>query len=131
MTFFSIVKPVFRENRDFYLFYYSAILKDHLFFSRLSRALKLKSLSSNRKYIFKNLVEKYVRLIEKNKRKLMLLLLSLSNMPEYAWICAYISRILNMPRVLNMAKYWIWQSSEYVKLLNMTGFSIYECYTAF
>ena len=36
-------------------------------------------------------------------------------MPE----CAYISRILNMPWVLNMPKFRIWKSSEYRKVLNM------------
>ena len=41
-------------------------------------------------------------------------------MPE----CAYINRILNMPRVLNMPK------SERGKVLNMAELSICECYTA-
>ena len=37
------------------------------------------------------------------------------NMPD----CAYINRILNMPWVLTMLKFWIWQSSEYGRVLNM------------
>ena len=39
-------------------------------------------------------------------------------MPEYASICLY-KQILNMPCVLNMPKFWIWQGSEYGRALNM------------
>ena len=56
--------------------------------------------------------------VKKNKRNLMLLYLSLLNVlniPE----CTYISGILNMPRVLNMPNFWIWQSSENASVLNM------------
>ena len=34
-------------------------------------------------------------------------------MPEYAQI----NRVLNMPQALNMSKFWIWQSSEYGRVL--------------
>ena len=27
-TFFSMIKPIFREKREFYLFFYDAIFKD-------------------------------------------------------------------------------------------------------
>ena len=36
-------------------------------------------------------------------------------MPE----CAKIDKILNMPMILNMPKFWIWQSYEYDRVLNM------------
>ena len=36
-------------------------------------------------------------------------------MPE----CAKINRIVDMPRVLNMSKFRIWQSSEHGSVLNM------------
>ena len=36
-------------------------------------------------------------------------------MPE----CAYISRILNMPGLESMSKFWIWQSSAYGRVFNM------------
>ena len=39
--------------------------------------------------------------------------------------CAYINSILNMLWVLNMP------NSEYVKVLNMAGFSMCQRYTAF
>ena len=31
----------------------------------------------------------------------------------------YINKILNMPRVPKMPKFWLWQSSEYGRVLNM------------
>ena len=40
-------------------------------------------------------------------------------MPEYAWIYAYLNRILNMPWVLSMPKFLIWYSSEFGRVLNM------------
>ena len=40
---------------------------------------------------------------------------------KYAWMC-YISRILNIPWVLNVPKFLIWQSSEYGRVLNMRAF---------
>ena len=36
-------------------------------------------------------------------------------MPKYAKI----DKILNMPMILNMPKFWIWQSYEYDRVLNM------------
>ena len=39
-------------------------------------------------------------------------------MPEYASICLY-KQILNMSCVPNMPKFWIWESSEYGRALNM------------
>ena len=54
-------------------------------------------------------VEKYVRWKWKKERKV--------NMPE----CTYTNRILNIPQVLNMPKFWIWESSEYDRVLNMRG----------
>ena len=38
--------------------------------------------------------------------------------------CAYINRILNMHRVLNMPKFRIRQSSEYGRVLNMRTLNI-------
>ena len=69
-------------------------------------------------------------------------------MTEYAWICLK-SRLLNLPRILNMAKFWIRQKSQYAsitqnseyamicldrflnisQILNMTGFWICKSYT--
>ena len=50
-------------------------------------------------------------------RKLMLLELSLLNMPEYAWIClnkqnSEYATALKYAKILNMAKFWIWQGSQ-------------------
>ena len=39
-------------------------------------------------------------------------------MSEYAWIRLN-KQILNMPPVLNILKFWIYQSSEYDRVLNM------------
>ena len=51
------------------------------------------------------------------KRKLMLLQPSLLNMSEYAWICLNKQDYaLNMHRVLNMLKFWIWQGSQYASV---------------
>ena len=36
-------------------------------------------------------------------------------MPE----CAYISRVLNMPGLESMSKFWIWQRSAYGRVFNM------------
>ena len=35
---------------------------------------------------------------------------------EYVWIC--LNEVLNMPQVLNMSNFWIWQNSEYGRALN-------------
>ena len=40
------------------------------------------------------------------------------NFPRWRF-SRYVNRILNMPRVLNIPKFWIWQSSEYGSVLNM------------
>ena len=68
-------------------------------------------------YVFLIFVKKYVRLTWKkeilcyyNYRGWICL-----NMPE----CAYINRILNMPQILNMPKFWLWQCCEYGRVLNM------------
>ena len=91
----------------------------------------------------------------------MLLWLSLSNMPEYAWMCLYKqdSEYALGPKyakILDIAKFWIWkdsqyasvtpfwtcqnmpwQSSEYIlgskyaNILNMAGFWISKSYTGF
>ena len=52
------------------------------------------------------------------KRKLMLLQLSLLDIPEYAWMGLYKqdSEYALGPKY---AKFWIWQSSEYGWVLNM------------
>ena len=101
-------------------------------------------------YIFLNFVEKYVRLKWK-KRKLMLSRLSLLNMPEYVRWClnkqdSEYALGPKYAKILNMAKFWIWQDSQYVSvtqhseyarkcldrvlniswLLNMPGFWIWQ-----
>ena len=53
-----------------------------------------------------------------------MLQLPLSNIPEYAWICPYnqdseYTLGPNYAKILNMAKFWIWQSSEYGRVLYM------------
>ena len=40
-------------------------------------------------------------------------------MPE----CAYINRILNMPRVLNMPNFLIWQISEYANVTQRSEYA--------
>ena len=51
----------------------------------------------------------------------MLLWLSLSNMPEYAWMCLYKqdSEYALGPKyakILDIAKFWIWKDSQYASV---------------
>ena len=103
ITFFSTIKPVFREKHEFcsivMLFSITAY-----YLNRLSRALKL----SSKKCLFKFCWKLSKR--EKDKVSIMTIVI------EYAWIslnkqaCEY---------VLNMPKFGIWQSSNYDRVLNM------------
>ena len=102
---------------DTFFFYDKVILlflKIACYLRRLSRALKLTPLQSkNIYYVFLNFVEKYV------KKE------SWYYYNYHYWIClnmsecAYINMILYMPLVVNTSNFWIWQNSEYDRVLNM------------
>ena len=57
----------------------------------------------------------------------MLLYLSLLNMPEYAWM--YLNKQDSeyalgpkYAKILNMAKFWIWQDSQYASVTQRSGY---------
>ena len=66
--------------------------------------------------------------IKVKKRKLILLQLSLFNVPEYAWMCLYKqdSKYASGPKyakILNMAKFWIWQGSQYASVTQRSNYT--------
>ena len=103
----------FPRKREFHLFYYNAIFKDRVSFKLTQSSIEIDVIVV-KKYVFFNFVENYVRL-QWRKRKVMLLLLLLLNMPDYA----YINRILNTPGVLKLPQLWICESCEYGRVLIM------------
>ena len=102
-TFFSIIKLVSRGKREFYLFYYKAFLKDRVLFKKTQPSIEIDVIVV-KKHIFLNFFEKYIRLKWKKKVNV---ILSLLNMPDYA----YINRIdmyasdPKYAKILNMAKF--------------------------
>ena len=45
------------------------------------------------------------------------------NMPEYVWICLDMNKILNIPRVLNMLKFWMWQGFQYANVAQRSEYA--------
>ena len=55
------LKPVFREKRGFYSFYYNAIFKDHVLIKQTKSSIEIDVIVVRKTYAFLNFVEKYVR----------------------------------------------------------------------
>ena len=70
-TFFSIIKFVFREKRDFYLLYYNAIFRDHVLLHYTRSSIEI-DVTEVKKHVFSKFCWKVCK-INVRKRKLMLL----------------------------------------------------------
>ena len=113
-VFFSIIKHVFGERREFYLYYYDHIFKDCVLFRWTCSSIEIDVIVV-KKHVFLNFLEKYVRLSYYNCHFWICL-----NIPEYA----YTKGILNLLGVLNMQKFWISQSFEYSRVFNVRALHI-------
>ena len=60
-TFFSIIKLVFREKCEFYLFYYKAIFKDRVSFKQTRSSIAIDVVLVKKTFTFLKMVEKYVK----------------------------------------------------------------------
>ena len=60
-TFFSIIKFVFREKDEFYLFYFITIFKDRVLFKETRSSIEIDVIVVKKTYFFLNFVQKYVR----------------------------------------------------------------------
>ena len=60
-TFFSIIKFVFGEKDEFYIFYFITIFKDRVLFKETRSSIEIDVIVVKKTYFFLNFVQKYVR----------------------------------------------------------------------
>ena len=113
--FFSIIKLAFWEKREFRLFYYKATFKDSVLFELTQSSIEI-GLIVVKKHVFLNFNGKYLRLKWKKKVDLVITFI------WYAWIGLnkQDSEYASSFKIRSSCpKFWIWQSSEYGRVLNM------------
>ena len=101
------------------------LFKDCIFFKKTQPSIEIDVIVV-KKYVFLNFVEKYVRLTWKNKVNVTIAIII-----DYAWICVnkqgseYASG-RKYVKILNMAKFWIWQGSQNESVKQRTEYVLTE-----